>query len=96
MNLLDFNNQQLIFKTMKTIKNNTAMVVLLFAIFLLSGCATMKPKSKPLRHAVRVAQNEIQYEHSTASLNDKMRNWRNRWQRPYKMTRIPLTQVYIY
>ena len=81
---------------MKMNKFYNAIATLLFVIFQLSGCATMKPKSKPLRHAVRVAQSEIQYEHSTASLNDWMRYWRNQWQRPYKMSRIPLTQVYIY
>jgi len=81
---------------MKLKKSYNAIAMLLFALFIVSSCATMKPKSKPLRHAVRVSQNELQYEHSTASLNDWMRYWRNQWQRPYKMTRIPLTQFFIY
>jgi len=81
---------------MKTIKTKTGIVALLFALFLVSSCATMKPKSKPLRRAVKTSQEEIQYEHSTASQNDWIRSWRNQWQRPYKMTRIPFTQFYIY
>ena len=81
---------------MKTIKPKNAIVVLFFALFLISSCATMNPKSKPLRRAVKTAQQEIQYEHSTASQNDWMRPWRNQWQRPYKMTRIPFTKLYIY
>ena len=81
---------------MKNIKCKTAIIALLFVLFLVSSCATMKPKSKPLRRAVKIAQVEIQYEHSMAALNDKMRYRRNQWQRPYKMTRIPFTQFYNY
>ena len=77
-------------------KPNTVIAVLLLALFLVSSCATMNPKSKPLRRSVKTAQEEIQYEHSTASQNDWMRPWRNQWQRPNKMTRIPFTQLYIY
>lgn len=80
---------------MKT-KITNATVLLFFILLLVSSCSPMKPKSRSLQHKVRMRQQEIQYEHGTAALNDGMRYWRNKWERPYKMTRIPLTQLYIY
>ena len=81
---------------MKIIKRNTTILTFLFAFFLLSSCVTMKPKSKALRHQIKITQQEVQYEHCTAANNDWMRYWRNQWERPNKMTRIPFTQLYIY
>lgn len=81
---------------MKTIKCKTAIVTLLFALFLVSSCATMKPKSQALRRTTRMVQDEIQYEHSLSSLDDWMRSIRHGWNAPKKMTRIPFTQFYIF
>ena len=81
---------------MKTIKSTTTIVILLLALFLVSSCATMKPKSKALRQTTRMVQDETQYEHSLSALNDWMRIYRHGWNAPKKMTRIPFTQLYIY
>jgi hypothetical protein len=81
---------------MKTFKSSSANLALLFALFFVSSCATMRPKSNQLHRAVTIAQQEIQYEHCRAASKDWMRYWRNQWDRPYKMTRIPFTQLYIY
>lgn len=81
---------------MKTIKCKTAIVILLFVLFLASSCATMKPKSQALRRTTRMVQEETQYEHSISALNDWMRTYRHGWNAPKKMTRIPFTQFYIF
>jgi hypothetical protein len=67
---------------------------LILAVAFSTSCTTLKPGCRYQQRAVRMAQLERQYEHSRPANKDAMRAWRNWWERPQKMTRIPLTQIY--
>jgi hypothetical protein len=79
-----------------TAKLMQSLSVAIVAVMLFGSCATMKPKSKALQRNTRLNQQEIQYEHSVSSGNDPLRVYRHGWNAPKKMTRIPLTQLYIF
>lgn len=79
---------------MKNFKTKTAVLAISIAL-LFTSCGSMKPGSRSLHRAVRNAQEEIQYTHSTSANDDWMRPYRNWWNRPQQMTRIPFTKLYI-
>lgn len=78
-------------KLIQSLKTGTLIV----AIALFASCTTLRPGCAHQHRAVHQAQLEIQYEHSRPAFQDGLRYWRNWWERPQRMKRIPFTKLYI-
>jgi hypothetical protein len=71
-------------------KHSIKTIILAFILAILfASCESQ-------RHLVRVAQQEIQYEHSRSAGHDPGRMYRNWNNRPHRKTRIPIINIYIY
>lgn len=70
--------------------------ILIVGLILFSSCTTLKPGCAHQRHNVRMAQLEQQYEHSRPDIEDWTRRYRNQYQRPHRMMKLPFINAYIY
>jgi outer membrane biogenesis lipoprotein LolB len=76
-------------------KTKTLVWAAVFAL-LLNSCATQAPKSAALHRAVNQFQECAQYQARRSAGKDPGRMYRNHDRQPHKMTRIPLTNFYIF
>lgn len=82
-------------KLMESLQSKTATIAVI-AFVALSSCATQKPGSASLHKSVALFQQAQQYQASRSSNKDGLRSYHNWDRRPNRMTRLPLTNWYIF